>query len=236
MSALRKEERAAIEAVARHFGASWEEAGGSPDAYLTVAGKRVAVEVAVIGRRSADRGCLAKPRLRFDKVVLRLIGGLQAALREAVPEGRAVMVTVTAPIRLPGKTAAALESEIRGRLGRRSAKAETVEVIHGNRIRIRLVKGVSAKASKLIGFVHNPETDADVLLDLAQSLLQQIGAAAERPAPRKFAGHRWLVISDEHGFSDIETYRQVHAQLSLATGFNKILMVLAGRRVEPLTG
>jgi len=234
MSALRKEERAAIEAVARHFGASWEEAGGSPDAYLTVAGKRVAVEVAVIGRRSADRGCLAKPRLRFDKVVLRLIGGLQAALREAVPDGQAVMLTVTAPIRLPGKTAAALESRIRDRLARRSARI--AETIHGNRVRVRIVTGVSAKASKVIGFVHNPETDAEMLLNLAQSLLQEIGAAADKPPPKRFTGERWLVIADEHGFSQIEIHRQIHAQLSTTTGFKKILMVLAGGKVETLIG
>ena len=124
--------------------------------------------------------------MRFDKVVLRLIGGLQAALREAVPDGRAVMLTVTAPIRLPGKTAAALEARIHAGLTRRPAKIETAETIHGNRVRVRIVKDVSAKASKVIGFVHNPETDAEALLDLTQSLLQQIGTAADKPMPKKF--------------------------------------------------
>jgi hypothetical protein len=183
MRALRKEERAAIEIVARHFAASWEEGGGSPDAYVTIAGRRIAVEIAAMGTKRAA-GDRAKPRLRFDKVVLRLIGGLQAALREAVPEDEAVMLTVTAPIRLPAKTAAALESRIRDGLARRSAKAEVAETIHGNRIRLRFVKGVPAQASRVIGFVHNPETDPEVLLHLAQSLLERIARRRTSPRPR----------------------------------------------------
>jgi hypothetical protein len=234
MSALRKEERAAIAAVARHFSASWEEGGGSPDAYVTIAGRRIAAEIAAIGRSHAERRGLTRPRLRFDKVVLRLIGGLQEALREEVPEGQALILTATAPIRLPAKTAAVLEERIRVCLARRSAKVEIEETIHGNRVRVRLVKDISRRASKVIGFVHNHETDPEVLLHLAQSLLQEIGAALDKPPPRSFTGERWLVIAD--GLAHIETYRQVHAQLSIATEFKRILVVLAGGRVESLTG
>jgi hypothetical protein len=49
VSALRKRQQAAIEAVARHFSATWETGGGgSSGAYLTIAGRRIAVEVAVV--------------------------------------------------------------------------------------------------------------------------------------------------------------------------------------------
>ena len=234
MSEWGKREQAAMRAVARHLSATGEEGGGSPDAHLRLAGERIAVEVTTLPQSKG--GDSNHPRLRFDKVVLRLVGGLQAALGEVVPDGQAVMLTVTAPIRLPGKTAAALESKIRNCLARRSAKVGIEETIHGNQVRLRIVKGVSAKASKVIGFVHNPETDAEALLDLTQSLLQQIGTAADKPMPKKFTSDRWLVIANEDGFPHIETYRQAQAQLFASTGFNRILMVLAGGRVEPLTG
>ena len=112
MSKLRKQEQAAIEVVARHFSATWEKGDGdSPDAYVTIAGKRIAVEVTAIKQRIAERGDLTKPRLRFDRVALGLVGGLQAALSEFVPDGQTVILTITAPIRLPSKTAAALEDQ-----------------------------------------------------------------------------------------------------------------------------
>ena len=237
MSTLRKPEQAAIEVVARHFSATWDKGDGeSPDAYVTLAGKRIAVEVAAIKQGIAERSDLTKPRLRFDRVALRLVGGLQAALSEFVPDGEAAVVTVTAPIRLPSKTVAALASKVRECLARRSAQVEVKETIYGNQIRVRLVKGASRRMSKVIGFVHNPDSDPEVLLSLTQSLLQHIGAAADKRPPANFSGDRWLVVANEDGPSFIETYRYVYSQLAISTDFEKVLMVLAGGRVETLTG
>ncbi|QCI67953.1 hypothetical protein [Phreatobacter stygius] len=237
MSALRKREQAAVAAVASHFSATWETGdGNAPDAYLTIAGTRIAVEVAVIEPGFAGPGDPTKPRLRFDRVVLRTIGRLQAGLSQAVPEGEAVIVTITAPIRLAARTAAALEDRIRSCLARRSAPVEVDDMVHGNQVRIRLVKGVPAGLSKLIGFVHNPGSDPAVLLELTQSLLQHIGAAAARRPPATFAGDRWLVVAHDDGLPHIEAYRHVGSQLAISTRFEKILMVLAGGRVETLAG
>ena len=59
MPKLRKREQAAIEAVARHFSATWEKGGeDSPYAYVTIPGKRIAVEVTAIKHRIAERGRL----------------------------------------------------------------------------------------------------------------------------------------------------------------------------------
>jgi hypothetical protein len=236
MSALRKHEQAAIKAVARHFRATWEKGEDPPDAYVTIAGKRIAVAVTTIKQRTADRGGLTKPRLRFDKVALRLVRALQAALRESVPDGRTVMLTITAPIRLPAKTAAALEDKIRIYLARRSVPVAFKDTIHGNQIRVRLVKGGAKRTSKVIGFVHNSDSRPDVLLDMAHSLLERIGAESVKRAPARFAGDRWLIVANEDGLAHIETYRQIYSQLSIPTDFKKILMVLAGGRVETLTG
>src|SRR5690349_8173820 len=79
-----KEERAALEAVARRFSATWDEDGDFPGAYLTIAGKRIAVDVATL---KAVHGDAAKPRLRFDKVVIHLMDRLQATLGKIVPDG-----------------------------------------------------------------------------------------------------------------------------------------------------
>ena len=113
MSGLGKRARAALEAVARHFSATWEKGEAPPDAYLTIARKRIAVEVTTTKQRIADRGGLTKPRLRFDRVALRFVRRLQEALSASVPDGRTLILTITAPIRVPSKTAAALEDNIR---------------------------------------------------------------------------------------------------------------------------
>jgi hypothetical protein len=208
-----------------------DSAGGeAADSWLTLGGQRIAVDVTAI----EQRGSVTKPRLRFDKVALRLVGGLQTALSKVIPDGVAVVLTVTAPIRLPAKTKAALESTIRDCLAHPSG--EVRDTIHGNQIRVRPITEVSPRMPKLIGFVHNPDSDPDVLLDLTQSLARQIGAAADRHRPETVAGNRWLVVASEDEPSQFETYRQVYAQLAAPTGFEKILIVFAGGRVETLAG
>lgn len=232
---MSKRERAAIEAVARHFSATWEKGEAPPDAYLTIAKKRIALEVTTIRPRVADRGGLTTSRLRFDLVALGFVRRLQAALGESVPDGKTLIVTITAPIRVPSKTAAALEGKIRTCLACRSAQVDARDTIHGNQIRVRSVKGGSRRTTKVIGFVHNPDSDADVLLDITHSLIECIGTKAGQSAPAGFAGDRWLVLAGGDRLSHIEPYRHVYSQLSITTDFKKIVMMLAGGRIEALT-
>ncbi len=227
---LQKQERAAIEAVARHFAAPWEKGEGRPHAYVAIGGKRIAVAVTTIG--PLHRGANTKPHLRFDKVALGLVRRLHVGLDDGLPAGKTVLVTVTAPIKLPAKTAEALEKRIRACLSRPAAPKDMRGTIHGNRIRVRVVTGSPRGGPKLIGFVHNPDSDPVGLMNLAQALLERVGAEEHRVAAG-FAGDRWLVIANESGSPQMDVYRHVCSKLS--TGFRKILMVRAGGRVETLT-
>ena len=235
MSDLNRQELAAIEAVAGRFSATWEKGSDPPDAYLMVAGKRVAVDITTLKRRGTGQGNAAKPRLRFDKVATRLIEGLQATLGETVPDGMTVVLTITAPIRLPSKTAAALEDRTQTLLGRGSPGRDEKDTIHGNRVRIRLLRDESERAPKMVGFVHNPDTDPVLLLNMTRELLDLISAEAGRRATR-LAGDRWLVVISAEGISCLEAFRYIYSQLRIATDFKKILMVFGDGRVGMLTG
>jgi hypothetical protein len=230
---MRNQEQAAIQAVARHFSAVWEKGAGSSAARLTVAGKPIAVETAMIKRTAGTAG-VAKVRLRFDRVALGFMARLRAALADSVPEGKTVLVTITAPIRLDGKTAAELEEKIRSTLARRLTRLDLSETIYGNRIRVRLAKVAARRAPKVVGFVHNPDTDADILLEIAESLLGCIGSDADKRA--RFAGERWLVLVSSAAPSVVEAWRQVFSVLSVPTVFKSILIVSRAGQVQSLTG
>jgi len=234
MSNLTKQEKAAIEAVAGRFSTTWEESGHSSGAYITIAGKRVALEIVSMKRRGRDDGGRAKPRLRFDKVVVRVVEHLRSTLREAVPDGVIVLVTITAPIRLASKTAAALEDKARALLARRTERIEKKDTIHGNQIRIRLEKAASLPASKVIGFVHNPDTDPRILMNMTRALLELFWGKVDTDVRKKFAGDRWLVVMNEGASSQMDAYRYIYSQLRIPTDFKKILMVFGDRHVEAL--
>jgi hypothetical protein len=232
MRDLQKQERAAIEAVARQFSATLEK-GSNPPCIL-VAGKRVALEVTTLKVRGTGQGSNTT-RLRFDKVATGLIERLQATLAETIPDGMTVLVTITAPIRLPSKTAASLEHKIQSLLGRRPPGRDQKDTIHGNRVQIRLLRNALERAPKMIGFVHNPDSDSLLLLNMTRELLELIRAEAGRGAPR-LAGTRWLVVASAGGASLLAAYRYIYSQLRMTTDFKKVLMVSGDGLVRMLTG
>jgi hypothetical protein len=109
----------------------------------------------------------ANLRLRFDKVALRLVGGLKVALASVVPEGQTVLFTISAPIRLPGKTASALEHMARCV----PPDSERREIVHGNEVRIRRLRAVRKDMPKALDFVHSAESDAGAVLAWAETRL-----------------------------------------------------------------
>ncbi len=115
-------------------------------------------------------------RLRFDKVALRVLDKVKTALSEIVAENQTVIFMLTAPIRLPSRTAAAMEALARDGF----AGNDIHRTIHGNQIRMRRVTGVAAAMPRAIGFVHNPDADADAILALAEARLRGKAGRAAR--------------------------------------------------------
>jgi hypothetical protein len=183
--------------------------------YLDNDGKRVAVNSITF------RG-VKEPRLRFDRTAVGLVKRLQAALAKSVPEGKTVIVTITAPIRQDSKTSVVLESRIRALLATKRARLDAR--ILGNRIQVRVLKGGGNRSSKLIGFVHNPQPGPGVLFDVTRSVLACIG-----PQDPPSRGDRWLVIANPDGLAPVETVRQVCSALRARNVFKRILVAESER-------
>jgi hypothetical protein len=185
-------------------------ARGPSAAFIKIRGTRVSVNVLTL------RGG-QEPRLRFDRVAIGLVRRVQASLSPSVPDGKTVIVTVTAPIRQDSRTGTALEDRIRELLAAR--RSELTATIHGNRIRVRALDGGARGTAKLIGFVHNPTPDAALLFDVTRSMLACMGPEAQTPR-----GERWLVIASTEGRAPVETVRQVSLALGARTVFKRILL------------
>jgi hypothetical protein len=237
MQKLTGRQREAIEAVARHFGATWAPATDrSAGAVLTVGKRRIAAAVATLP------GCT--PRLRLDRVVLATARRLRDALRGSIPAGQTVMITITAPIRQAGKTAADIVARLQESLQGRGSRLELDAALYGNRIRASLLKGVAAHVPKAIVLVHNPDDASDVagsLFGLTRSLLAHSGprggrgrGAGMRHAKGRTA-ERWLVLAGDEGKSQVATLRHILAQAGMAAAFGKVLLAPARGRVEILT-
>jgi hypothetical protein len=97
MSGLGQRERAVLAAVARHFSATWEKGRRSVRRLSQDRREANCRRGQDNKQRIAERGGLTKPRLRFDRVALGFVRRLQAALSASVPDGRTLILTITAP-------------------------------------------------------------------------------------------------------------------------------------------
>lgn len=212
-------------AVAKHFRGALTQGSDRGYAYLRTGAKRVALEVATVSveSRNSRRAGLTPPRLRFDRVVLSVLGRLRSALEEEVPSGTTVVLTLTAPIRLAAKTAAALEEMIRTLLAKRSGSVQARETVYGNEVRIRILRGGRVATSKLVGFVHNRESDPAVLFELTQAVLRSVGSVGR--ALERVSGDRWLVVAMEGEPMWSQTCRHVCSQVFAGAEFRRVLVV-----------
>jgi len=225
-----KDELFALEAVARQLSGAWQSGDHPPDAYLTIGGRQIAVEIAVLAPPSVSRKSAAAPRLRYDRVALQFLRDIRGGLRQGLASGETAIVAVRAPILQSGKTAAALAERIRLRRVSRSRTTEIRARAYGNRISVRIARNAWGRGPEVIGFVHSAGSSPSLILNAAQTLLDCLAkgaaAASERP--------HWLVLRGDAALG--KTFRNVCLQISRPTGFEKILLVDARGRVEALAG
>jgi hypothetical protein len=234
MPALNNTKQFAVGAVARHFSVAWRIGAGPPDAYATVSGRRVALDIAIITQPPCASP-LSAPRLREDAVARRVLRDIESALRPHVPNPKSIILTLGAPIKVPKKLVAALTTLLLEYFQAGVEEREESKMILGNRVRFRVVKQNLKWNAKVLGFVFSGDPQPADLANASRALHGKIAAMAQRRMPASFTGDRWLILSSDAWIADIKTYRQIYSHLSLAHSFKRILMVFDHGRVETLT-
>jgi hypothetical protein len=81
---------------------------------------------------------------------------------------------MTAPIKLPAKTAYELIKKIKNFLAVGIQQQDSKLIIFQNEVQLRFVESSSKQTTKFVGLVHNPDVDPKLLLDLATKWLVKI--------------------------------------------------------------
>ena len=114
-----------------------------------------------------------KMGLRFDGVVLRLLRDIRQSVVQHIPDGMAVIMTNTAPIRFPAKTALDAAEEIRQLLNAGNSARHKTLTIWENKVQLKIVKASAKHSAEFVGLVHNPDIDTNILLNAAAQYLLQ---------------------------------------------------------------
>jgi len=126
------------------------------------------------GRLPPSGGDNPLPRLRSDTVARRVMSGLQQSLNDAIPDGVTIILTISAPVRVPAATVKAIDQRLRREFLSRSAEQDFRESVLGNDVHVRIVNQSRPGAPKLVASVCNPEPSPIGLLDLIEAYLPEI--------------------------------------------------------------
>lgn len=115
---------------------------------------------------------ISKLGLRFDKVAVRFLNNIRSAITKDIPDGTMMLLTITAPIKLPQKTEIEICEQISDFINTNKLQTSRKIIAFYNKIHIKIIDVSKKQTERFVGFVHNPEIDSVQLLDIATDWLK----------------------------------------------------------------
>lgn len=84
---LREDERFVIESICTKYGGTYRIGEDPPDAYISLNGNEIAVEISILTQHVVDKSGKPVPRLSQDSGVLRLCDEIDEELKTDIPLG-----------------------------------------------------------------------------------------------------------------------------------------------------
>jgi hypothetical protein len=234
-SQLRPDEEFVIRAITAHFGGAWSPGQNPPDAYLAVDQETVAVEISTLTQHVTDERGGTKSRLSEDMTALRLAEELNEELREAIPSGLVVVLTMRAPILEARRTKEELRKRIMMHVTNNAGREiDLDETILGNRIGITLGSHDGPDKKKVVAAVDNRKSDPHIASNARHILEERIATKTKKCSALALNGPVWLALLNDYFLASVETYRQAFAQIQHPHIFDKILLISGDGSVTTL--
>jgi hypothetical protein len=236
-NALRADEEFVIRAVAALESGTWSPGDNPPDAYLKTGERTIAVEISTLMQNVTGEHGGMHARLSDDMPALALANQLNEELRDAIPKGRMVVLTLRAPLLEVRKTRERLKEKILQLVAAAGSDTTDVEeIICGNEIGVQIASFEDAEQRKVHAAIANRNSKPHILANASAILEERITTKAAKCGSLSFEGPLWLALFNDYWLADVETYRQAHATISVSHPFEKILLISGDASVAILYG
>ena len=234
-SRLKPDEDFVIRSLAAHFQGTWSLGENPPDAYLTIGEETVAVEISTLTQHVVDERGGTHARLSEDATALWLANELDKELRNAIPDGRMVVLTLRAPVVKARRT----KEELKDRILRLVANAtdqtvDTEEDVLGNKIDINLSSYSDPDKRKVHAAVVNQKSDPHISSNAQLILEERLATKSKKCSALPRNGPLWLALFNDYFLASDETYRQALARISPPLLFDKIFLISGSGSVATL--
>ena len=231
-SSLREAEHFVIEALCASYGGTWRIGEDPPDAYMSLGENEVAVEISILTQHVVSKSGKSVPRLSQDSGVLRLCDKVNEKLKNVLPSGVYILLTISAPLNKIRQTKADLINEIKGIVQKKAPNEQVVE-INQNTVKIQLISGDRPSGKKIVGIVPNQNSSPDILANVQYILSERINDKVNKCSNIVHLP-LWLALFNDYWLADPDTYELAMKNLSITHPFDKICLVLGSKKVNTL--
>lgn len=233
-SSLREDEEFVIKSLCAAYGGTWRIGEDPPDAYLSLPEpeNEVAVEISILTQHVVDKSGRTVPRLSQDSGVIRLCDELNEELKNEIPSGVYVLLTISSPLNKIRQTKIDLIHEIKS-IVQKKAPNEQASVISQNKVEIKLIQGNRPSGKKIIGIVPNQNSSPDILANVLHILSERVN---DKVTKCSNIVHRplWLALFNDYWLAEPDTFQRAMKQLSITHLFDKICLILGNKEVHIL--
>jgi len=232
VSSLRGDEKFVNEALCSSYGGTWRIGEDPPDAYISLTENEVAVEISILTQHVVSKSGKPVPRLSQDNGVRRLCDEINEELKNDIPSGVYVLLTISSPLNKIRQTKTDLINEIKG-IAQKKAPNKQVLEINQNKVKIQLILGDRPSGKKVVGIVPNQNSNSDILANVLYILSERIN---DKVTKCRDIVHRplWLALFNDYWLAEPETYELAMKKLSVTHSFDKICLVLGCKEVHTL--
>lgn len=231
-SFLREDEKFVIEALCASYGGTWRIGEDPPDAYMSLNGDEVAVEISILTQHVVSKSGKSISRLSQDIGVLRLCDEINEELKNDIPSGVYVQLILSSPLNKIRRTKADLIDEIKVITQKKAPNKQVLE-INQNKVEIQLTLGDRPSGRKVVGIVPNQNSSPHILSNVLYILSERI---KDKVKKCRNIVHRplWLTLFNDYWLAEPDTYELAMKKLSITHPFDKICLVLGNKEVHTL--
>ena len=232
VSSLREDEKFVIEALCASYGGTWRIGEDPPDAYMSLAENEIAVEISILTQHVVGKSAKPVPRLSQDTGVLRLFDEINEELKNDIPSGVYVLLTISSPLNKIRQTKAELTNEIRKIAQKKAPNKRAIE-INKNRVKIQLILGDRPSGKKVVGVVPNQNSSPDIFANVLYILSERIN---DKVTKCQDIVHwpLWLALFNDYWLAELDTYELAMKKLSVKHPFDRICLVQGSKEVYTL--
>lgn len=226
---LKPDEQFVSDSLVKYFGSdavTSQEGEDPPDIYLTINGKKIAVEITRLSPVSFDENGGMQNRNTQDIFGVNLCNELDSKLKSKVPPEIDVVLALHVPVNNPRRYKKELFKLIESILDKeiKVGSRQTASVL-GHKVDINFVSNRAHSKKKIVGVIFNDNSNAHILSNAITIMKDRILEKGQKCKNILPSGTKWLALLNDYWLADSDTYSQAIKSISTKHGFEKIFLV-----------